>query len=139
MPNDILIIGAGPAGLATAKELLSKNISFDQIEKHSDVGGLWDIDNPGSPLYESAHFISSKTLSAFPDYPMPKSYPDYPSRKQVLTYLKDYAKFYNIYNSIKFNTQTKSIKQNNDDTWNVELSNGEIKKYAKVICATGMQ
>ena len=79
---------------ATAKELKAKHISYDQIEKHSDVGGLWDIDNQGSPLYESAHFISSKTLSAFPDFPMPQSYPDYPSRKQVLNYIKEYAKYF---------------------------------------------
>ena len=82
--SEILIIGAGPAGLTIAKELKERNISFEQIEKHSDVGGLWDIENPGTPLYETAHFISSKTLSAFPDYPMPSSYPDYPSRKQIL-------------------------------------------------------
>jgi len=25
--------------------------------------GLWNIHNPGSPMYESAHFISSRTLS----------------------------------------------------------------------------
>ena len=92
--NSILIIGAGPAGLTIAKELNQKNISYDHIEKHSDVGGLWDITNPGTPLYESAHFISSKTLSAFPEYPMPKNYPDYPSRKQVFNYIKDYAKHF---------------------------------------------
>jgi cation diffusion facilitator CzcD-associated flavoprotein CzcO len=137
--NNILIIGAGPAGLATAKELKAKHISFDQIEKHSDVGGLWDIDNQGSPLYESAHFISSKTLSAFPDFPMPQSYPDYPSRKQVLNYIKEYAKYFDIYKNIKFSTFAKSLKQNPDNTWTVELSNGETKNYEKVICATGMQ
>ena len=139
MQNSILIIGAGPAGLTTAKELKAKNISYDHIEKHFDVGGLWDIDNQGSPLYESAHFISSKTLSAFPDFPMPKSYPDYPSRKQILNYIKDYAKHFDIYGNIKFETFAKSLKQNQDNTWTVELSNGESRNYQKVICATGMQ
>ena len=139
MSENILIIGAGPAGLAMAKELKLKNIDYDQIEKHSDVGGLWDIDNPGSPLYESAHFISSKTLSAFPDYPMPKNYPDYPSRKQILSYIKDYAHHFGLYKNVKFKTYAKSLLQSEDNSWSVELSTGEIKNYKKVICATGMQ
>ncbi len=137
--NSILIIGAGPAGLTIAKELNQKNISYDHIEKHSDVGGLWDITNPGTPLYESAHFISSKTLSAFPEYPMPKNYPDYPSRKQVFNYIKDYAKHFGIYEKINFNLYAKKVIQNSDNSWKVELSNGEVKNYEKVICATGMQ
>lgn len=137
--SQILIIGAGPAGLTIAKELKERNISFDQIEKHSDVGGLWDIENPGTPLYETAHFISSKTLSAFPDFPMPESYPDYPSRKQVLNYIKDYARNFYLYENIKFNLFAKKVTQKSDQTWQVELSNGEIKNYEKVICATGMQ
>ena len=56
-----------------------------------DLGGIWDIRFPGSPMYESAHFISSRTLSGFRDFPMPESYPDYPSHRQVLAYLRDYA------------------------------------------------
>ncbi len=135
----ILIIGAGPAGLVTAKELKAKGIDFDQVEKHVDVGGLWDIDNPGSPLYESAHFISSKTLSAFPDYPMPSDYPDYPSRKQILNYLKDYAQHFNLYQNIKFDTAVKSLNQNSDSTWAVEFTDGKTVNYEKVICASGMQ
>src|SRR5438552_16914372 len=31
---------------------------YDQFERHHDVGGLWDIDNPCSPMYESGHMIS---------------------------------------------------------------------------------
>lgn len=79
----IAIIGAGPSGLSIARALAKAQLSFVIYEKHSNTGGLWDIKNEGSPMYESAHFISSKTLSGFPDFPMPDDYPDYPTRKQL--------------------------------------------------------
>ena len=56
---NVLIIGAGPSGLATAAELKKAGLDYDHVERHSGVGGLWDIDNPTTPMYESAHFISS--------------------------------------------------------------------------------
>src|SRR4051794_13115230 len=82
------VIGAGPAGLATARALRARGLDYDQLERNSGVGGLWDIDAPGTPMYEAAHFISSKTLSGFADFPMSESFPDYPSHRQVLSYLR---------------------------------------------------
>src|SRR5215510_13519225 len=55
------VIGAGPAGLATARAFKSYGIPFDVYERHRAIGGIWDQSNPGSPVYDSTHFISSKT------------------------------------------------------------------------------
>lgn len=67
---DTCVIGAGPAGLAVARALAERDLPYTHIERHTGPGGLWDIDNPGSPMYESAHFISSKTLSGFGGCPI---------------------------------------------------------------------
>ena len=74
----VCVVGAGPAGLSLARAFLAQDIPFDVYERHHDVGGLWDQANPGSPVYDSAHFISSKSQSHFHDFPMPEDYPDYP-------------------------------------------------------------
>jgi len=92
----VCIIGAGPAGLATARALRARGIDYDQFERHSDVGGLWDIDAPGSPMYEATHFISSRTMSGFGGFPMSDDLPDYPSHRQVLAYLRDFADAYDL-------------------------------------------
>ena len=86
------IVGAGPAGLAAGRALMAHGILFEIFEKHSDVGGIWDLENPGSPMCRSAHFISSKTMSGFKNYPMPDSYPDYPSNRQSLDYVRAFAR-----------------------------------------------
>ena len=74
------------------------------------MGGIWDIDAPGAPMYESAHFISSKTLSAFRDLPMPESYPDYPSHRQVLAYLRAYADRHGVREKAEFGTDVKRVR-----------------------------
>lgn len=88
---DVAVVGAGPAGLCLARRLAGTDASFAVFERNGDVGGVWDIDAPGSPMYESAHFISSKTLSGFPGFPMPDRYPDYPNHRQILDYIRSYA------------------------------------------------
>ncbi|MBK5255447.1 MAG: NAD(P)/FAD-dependent oxidoreductase, partial [Vicinamibacteria bacterium] len=65
------LVGAGPAGLSAARWLKALNVPFEGFERNPDVGGIWNIGFPGSPMYESAHFISSRTLSGFRDFPMP--------------------------------------------------------------------
>ena len=85
------VIGAGPAGLVAARALRAEGIPFDWYETAGDVGGIWNRDNPGSPMYDSAHFISSKYQSGFVGHPMPASYPDYPSWRQVRDYIRDFA------------------------------------------------
>ncbi|MEI1278611.1 NAD(P)-binding domain-containing protein [Leptospira venezuelensis] len=131
------IVGAGPAGLSMARSLKLKGIPFHVIERYKDVGGIWDIENPGSPMYESAHFISSKYLSNYADYPMPEEYPDYPSNRQILAYHRAFAKEYDLYRHIKFNSSVQSIRQKGNK-WLVTLTTGESGLYEGIICASGI-
>jgi len=134
--NNACIIGAGPSGLAAARVLKTYGIVFDQYERHSDVGGIWDIENPGSAMYESAHFISSKYLSGYTNYPMPEDYPDYPNHHQILSYIKSFARDFGLYETIQFNTSVKSVVKNGEQ-WHVTLNTGEHKLYRHLICANG--
>jgi hypothetical protein len=135
-----LVIGAGPGGLVAARWLAELGLPFDLVERQQDVGGIWDIDAPGTPMYESAHFISSKTLSAFRDLPMPESYPDYPSHRQVLAYLRAYADRHRLRERTEFGTEVKSVQPDGEGAeWTVDLATGESRRYAGVIVATGLQ
>lgn len=131
------IIGAGPGGLAMARSFQSKGIPFDVFEKHSDVGGIWDPTNPGSPIYKTAHFISSKTLSAYFDFPMPDHYPDYPDNRQILEYHRSFARTYGLYQHIHFNTPIRNVEKV-ENRWLVTLANGERRSYAGLVCASGI-
>ncbi|MFC3832732.1 MULTISPECIES: flavin-containing monooxygenase [Deinococcus] len=130
------IIGAGPCGLALARAFRKAGIRYDHVERHSDVGGIWDIDNPGSPMYRSAHFISSKTQSHFLGFPMTADYPDYPSNTQILAYLRSFARTFGLYDHIRFGVGVVDVQQVSGG-WQVAFSDGETRTYAGVICATG--
>ncbi|MBY5934947.1 NAD(P)-binding domain-containing protein [Tateyamaria omphalii] len=134
--DTVCIVGAGPGGLALARAFKNLGIAFDVFERHSEVGGIWDIDNPGTPMYESAHFISSKTHSYFSDFPMPDSYPDYPSNRQIFEYMKSFARAHDLYPHITFNTEVTSTSFE-DGAWTVNLSTGERRTYRWLVCVSG--
>jgi amino acid transporter len=135
------IVGAGPCGLLAARAFKLAGIPYDQFERHRDVGGIWDIDNPGSPMYESAHFISSKYTSGFFGFPMPDDFPDYPSNRQLLAYIRDFAAHFGLRDAIAFNTEVKSavpIGAHASQGWRVTLANGDVRTYTGIVCAPGV-
>ena len=135
----ICVIGAGPAGLAAARALSLVGIAYDQFDAGARVGGIWDIERPGTPMYDSAHFISSKTMSGFTGYPMPDHYPDYPRHDQIEAYIEDFAAAHGLNERIQFNTSVEDIERQPDGRWRVTLNDGRVKSYFGVICAGGSQ
>lgn len=135
--NAACIIGSGPGGLSAARALKAQGIEYDQYERHSDVGGIWDLTNPGTPMYQSAHFISSRDLSGFIGYPMPATFPDYPSHVQIAEYLRAFAREFGLYEHIRFNTSVERITKDEQSNWVVELSDGTARLYRWVVLATG--
>ncbi|MDU9003935.1 flavin-containing monooxygenase [Sedimentitalea todarodis] len=99
------LIGAGPMGLAAAKTLQEQGIAFQGFEMHTGVGGLWDIDNPKSTMYESAHLISSKRMTEFADFPMRDEVAEYPSHHEMKRYFNDFADHFDLRRHYCFNAE----------------------------------
>ena len=132
------LVGAGPAGLVMARGLVKEGVPFDWFEKHNDVSGIWDMDNTGTPMYESAHFISSKYTSGFYGFPMPQTFPDYPSWHQIRDYIKDFANKFNLKNRVTLGVSVLDAQPLADNKWRIKLSNGDENIYDGLINATGV-
>jgi cation diffusion facilitator CzcD-associated flavoprotein CzcO/amino acid transporter len=132
------LVGAGPAGLVMARALIKEGVPFDWYERNSNVGGIWDMDNADTPMYDSCHFISSKYTSGFYGFPMPKNYPDYPSWDQIRDYIRDFADKYDLKRRVTFGVGVEDAQPTAGDQWEIKLSNGKSELYEGLINATGV-
>ena len=132
------LVGGGPASMVMARALIAEGVPFDWFERHNDLGGIWDIDNPGSPMYESAHFISSKYTSGFYGYPMPANYPDYPGWRQIKDYVQGFAARYGLYGRATLGMAVERAEAQPGDRWLVTLSTGEQRTYDGLVAAPGV-
>jgi hypothetical protein len=136
-PDRVCIVGAGPSGLVVARQLRAAGVPFDIFERHSGLGGIWDPQNVGSPIYRSAHFISSRYCSGFYAHPMPESFPDYPSWRNLLSYINDFAADEGLDRLVTFNSTVEKAVLAEDGTWRVTV-NGAEKRYRAVVAAPGV-
>lgn len=134
MKPTVCIIGAGPSGIAAAKNCKQYNIDFDIFEKNDKVGGNWVFNSTTghSSVYENTHIISSKKLSEYEDYPMPDSYPDYPRHDQLQQYFENYSKHFNVYDQIKFNHTIDHVERTKNGEWQVDYTDSDGTKQQKV-------
>lgn len=119
----VCVVGAGPCGLTTVKNLLAEGIEdFVCYEEASAVGGNWVYDDAPDrrSVYRATRLISSKRLSEFEDFPMPADYPDFPSHQQMLDYFAAYASRFNLLPKIVLNTRVKRARRLGDGKWSVE-------------------
>jgi len=126
--SEILIIGAGPAGLAMAGRLTKAGLSFDIVEKASDVGSSW------RRHYDRLKLHTVKKYSSLPHLEFPENYPKFVSKDELVQYMEDYQNHFNL--DIQFKTEIERIERTGND-WVVKQNNEE-KIYRKVIVATGV-
>ncbi|MBS1675304.1 MAG: NAD(P)/FAD-dependent oxidoreductase [Actinobacteria bacterium] len=107
------VIGAGPSGLAAMRALQKAGIDADGYEASHDVGGLWDITNPRSTMYESAHLISSRTTTEFTELPMDSDV-DYPGHRVLKRYFDRYADDFRLRERFRFRTAVRRLERDGE-------------------------
>ena len=127
-----LIIGAGPCGLAAAKAIKEQGIPYEHVEADRDVGGNWL-----HGVYPTAHIISSKKITEYPDWKMPEDYPDFPSAQQMCDYYSAYARAHGLYENLTFNTKVVGVAPVENNQWKVTFEDSSEKVYGGVVLCNG--
>ena len=126
---EVVIVGAGPAGLAAAAELGRRGISALVLERGGSVATSW------RRRYDRLRLNTSRWTSNLPHARYPRTAGLFPSRDDVLSYLEDYA----AHNRIQIRCGMLVERVDRDaDHWTLTIS-GEQMRAAHLIIATGHQ
>ncbi len=136
MENGVCIVGGGPAGLTMGRILAHLGVPFTIYERAAEIGGIWNDRAEGTPIYDSAHLISSRTMTEFDGYPMPESWPDYPGRALVGAYIRAFAEDAGLMERTRLGVAVEAASPG-EGGWGVRLSDGTTAHYRWLVCANG--
>ncbi|WP_106400825.1 flavin-containing monooxygenase [Actinocorallia populi] len=126
---DLIIIGAGQAGLATAHAARDAGLSAVVLEASQQAAGSWPR------YYDSLTLFSPARRSALPGLPFPADPGHYPARDEVVAYLGDYAA--RLGADIRTGHRVSKVASNGSDTFEVAADGAESLTAPMVIAATG--
>ncbi len=122
--RDVLIIGGGQSGLACGYYLKRAKLDFLILDQNEECGGSW------LNTWDSLTLFSPSEHSSLPGWLMPKSENIYPSRQEVISYLCDYERHYQL--NIQRSTRVENVIFENN-LYKVITNKGSY--YAKTIIA----
>jgi putative flavoprotein involved in K+ transport len=82
---DVLVVGGGQAGLATAYHLRSTGLRCEVLERHSRIGDSWRT------RYDSLTLFTSRAYSSLPGLDLTGDPSGYPGKDEIADYLESYA------------------------------------------------
>ncbi|KAF3496792.1 hypothetical protein DY000_02057834 [Brassica cretica] len=162
----VAVIGAGAAGLVAARELRREGHSVVVLERGSQIGGVWAYTSqvepdplsldPARPVVHSSLYKSLRTnipreCMGFTDFPFATRPHDgsrdprrHPGHSEVLAYLRDFAKEFDIEEMIRFETEVVRAEpvadEENIGKWRVESRSSEAvsdEVYDAVVVCNG--
>jgi len=124
----VVVVGGGPAGLATSAELRRRSVEHVVLERGDTIGYSW------ANLYDSMTLHTGKHLSHLPRMAFDWRVPLFPSRRDFVEYLQRYVEVLEL--PVETNRNVTGIERR-DDEWLVRTDRGDIVARAVVI-ATGI-
>ena len=134
---DVLIIGAGFAGMYMLYRMRKLNFKVLAIESASDVGGTWYWNRyPGARCdVESIEYSYSFSEELQQDWQWTHRFSDQP---EILKYANHVADRFDLRPDIKFDTKVISANYNSESKlWEVDTDKGDLYFARFCIMATG--
>jgi putative flavoprotein involved in K+ transport len=124
---EVIVIGGGQAGLAAGYHLAQQGRRFKILDAAADPAAAW------RGRWESLTLFTPVRYDSLPGRPFPGDPDSYPDRDQVVAYLSDYARHFEL--PVELDSQVRSVRAG-DGGYLVELDDRTYESD-QVIVATG--
>ena len=104
--RDVVVVGGGQAGLAIGYHLAKLGTNFTILEAAAESAAAWRNRWDSLKLFTSARYDSLPGM-AFPGEP-----DRYPARDEVVDYLTDYARAFDL--PVELNSRVRAVRRHND-------------------------
>ncbi|MFK8025006.1 MAG: alpha/beta hydrolase fold domain-containing protein [Ilumatobacter sp.] len=134
---DVVVVGAGMAGLYLMHRFREKGISARAFETGSDVGGTWYWNRyPGARCdIQSLDYQYTFDADLATEWTWSERYATQP---EILAYLQFVADKHDLRRDITFDTRIDGATWNDDSsTWSIRTDGGEVVNARHYVMATG--
>ena len=119
----VCVIGAGPSGLTTIKQLLDESHDVTCFDAKESVGGIWyrgGDDGQQMKAYDNMMLTVSMKMMSFSDFIF-KDGRKFTDHKGDLRYLEEYSDKFGLARHIQFNSLVKEVIRESDGSWIVKV------------------
>ena len=124
---DVVVVGAGQAGLAMGYFLSRQSRRFVILERSDSIGAAW------RERWESLTLFTPRRYNGLPGLPFPGDPDGYPTRDEVIAYLERYAEKFEL--PIELNSNARRLTTD-DGRFLLEVD-GRTIRADQVVVATG--
>jgi putative flavoprotein involved in K+ transport len=125
--REVAVIGGGQAGLALGHHLARRGLDFTILEAAGEPGAAW------RRRWESLRLFTPARYSGLPGLPFPGDPDHYPTRDEVLGYLAEYVRRFEL--PVALNSRVRAVRAA-DGGYDVEFD-GRSLLAEQVVIATG--
>lgn len=129
MPESpVVVVGGGASGLSAAAALTRRRIPVVVLEQDAAIGGTW------KRRYSRLRLHTMREFSGLAHLPIPRRYPRYLTRDDVVEYLSEYARHFQL--QIATGVTVRRIRRCGT-AWQIETADGPAWQARVAVIATG--